>query len=170
LTDRRNDVFDCNTTDLGEHAMKNCTLILICSGLLYACTPSPQSASGFRLPDGDSARGEEAFTMLRCHACHSVDGLELEFLGTGPALVSLGGEVSRVRTYGELVTSIINPSHKLAPGYPTEDISASGESLMVLAYLNDEMTVQQLIDLVAFLQARYEVVVPEIDPYDYLYP
>jgi hypothetical protein len=31
---------------------------------------------------------------------------------------------------------------------------------MSLAYLNDVMTVQQLVDLVAFLQPTYEVVQP----------
>jgi hypothetical protein len=85
-------------------------------------------------------------------------------------MVTLGGEVTRVKTYGELVTSIINPSHRLAQGYPTEEVSAAGESLMALAYLNDVMTVQQLIDLVAFLQARYEVRPPAYDADWYLYP
>jgi hypothetical protein len=85
-------------------------------------------------------------------------------------MVTLGGEVTRVKTYGELVTSIINPSHRLARGYPTEEVSAAGESLMALAYLNDVMTVQQLIDLVAFLQARYEVRPPAYDADWYLYP
>jgi hypothetical protein len=32
------------------------------------------------------------------------------------------------------------------------------------------MTVQQLIDLVAFLQAQYEVVPPQGEPYRYVYP
>jgi len=95
--------------------------------------------------------------------------LQLEPLGTGEPLVTLGGQVTRVRTYGELVTSIINPSHRLAPGYPIEDISRVGESLMALAYLNEVMTVQQLVDLVAFLQTRYEVIPPEYDPYGLLY-
>ena len=36
---------------------------------------------------------------------------------------------------------------------------------MALAYLNDVMTVQQLINLVAFLQSSYEVVPPPVEPY-----
>jgi hypothetical protein len=132
--------------------------------------PGPESAFGFRLPDGDADRGLEAFTALQCHACHSVEGLDLQFLGTGAADVKLGGTVLRVKTYGELVTSIINPSHKLAPGYRPQEVSTEGESLMTLAHVNDVMTVQQLIDVVAFLQAHYEVVPPEYDPYTYVYP
>lgn len=150
--------------------MRNCLAFLACIGVLYACTPGPQSSTGFRLPEGSANRGEEAFVTLRCHACHEVEDLPLEFLGTGAAMVTLGGEVTRVKTYGELVTSIINPSHRLAQGYPTEEVSAAGESLMALAYLNDVMTVQQLIDLVAFLQARYEVRPPAYDADWYLYP
>jgi len=36
---------------------------------------------------------------------------------------------------------------------------------MALAYLNDVMTVQQRINLVAFLQSSYEVVPPPVEPY-----
>ncbi len=77
--------------------------------------------------------------------------------------VRLGGEVSRIGTYGELVTSIINPSHRLAKGHATEDISDEGKSLMT--NYNDVLTVQQLIDLTAFLQSRY--VLRKYEPTDY---
>jgi len=59
-------------------------------------------------------------------------------------------------TDGRFVTSIINPSHKLAPGYPKERIVSGGISRM--ADYNDVMTVRQLVDLVAFLHSRYEFV------------
>ncbi len=144
-------------------------LIAFSSTLLMACDPGAESSSGFRLPDGDPTTGQEAFVALRCHACHDVEGLQLDPLDVGEPLVTLGGQTTRVRTYGELVTSIINPSHKLADGYPVEDIARVGESLMALAYLNEVMTVQQLVDLVAFLQVSYEVDPPEFDPYGYLY-
>jgi hypothetical protein len=79
----------------------------------------------------------------------------------------LGGASRRVRTYGDLVTSIINPTHRLIAGFPAEQVSRDGESLMPV--LNDVMTVQQLIDLVALLQSSYEVVPPADDPYAYGY-
>jgi hypothetical protein len=41
---------------------------------------------------------------------------------------------------------------------------------MELAYLNDVVTVQQLIDLVVFLQPLYHLMPPENDPYRYMYP
>jgi mono/diheme cytochrome c family protein len=88
--------------------------ILACAAVLPGCMPGPESALGFRLPDGDADRGLVAFTDLQCHACHSVEGLELQYLGTGRADVRLGGDVIRVKTYGELVTSIINPSQARA--------------------------------------------------------
>ena len=41
---------------------------------------------------------------------------------------------------------------------------------MAAAYLNDVMTVQQPIDLVAFLQSHYQVMPPAVSPYGYEYP
>jgi sulfur-oxidizing protein SoxX len=74
--------------------------------------------------------------------------------------VKLGGETTRVRTYGELVTSIINPSHRIAPAHRATGALPEDESVMSYAYLNDVMTVQQLVDIVALLQPTYEVVQP----------
>ncbi len=121
---------------------------------LLGCDPPPQSGKGFTLPEGDVERGKEAFVALLCHSCHDVSGVELpEIELESDTEVTLGGEVTRIRTYGELVTSIINPSHKLASGYKPEDIATDGQSKM--ANYNDAMRVQELIDLVAFLQSRY---------------
>lgn len=145
-------------------------ILLACIGALNGCVPDPESTVRFRLPEGSADKGEEAFVALRCHACHDVEGLQLAHLGVGAAIVTLGGEVTRVKTYSELVTSIVNPSHKLAPGYSMEEVAAGGESLMSLAYLNEVMTVQQLTDLVAFLQTRYDVRPPVYDVDWYLYP
>ena len=57
-------------------------------------------------------------------------------------------------SYGQLVTSIVNPSHRLAPKYFSENIAKDGESLMT--NYNDMLTVTQLTDLVAYLQLHYE--------------
>jgi len=144
--------------------------IAICIGILAGCTPGPGSESGFRLPDGNVEQGLQAFEDLRCYECHVVQGRERPFESASDVSVTLGGEVTRVKTYGELVTSIINPSHKLAPGYRDDQVSIEGESLMTRANLNRTMTVQQVIDLVAFLQPTYKVRPPEHDPYRYMYP
>ena len=149
--------------------MRMLLLIALGGSLLTGC--GQKSGIGFRLPDGSAERGRAAFLALQCTACHRVVGLNVPNQGTGVANVTLGGETARVRSYGELVTAIINPSHRIAPGYPPSQVATpDGQSLMTLAYLNDVMTVQQLIDLVAFLQASYQLVPPPVSPYSYIYP
>jgi hypothetical protein len=96
---------------------------------------------------------------MQCNQCHTVAGEDLPFIQWAePPYVELGGKVSRVKTYGQLVTAIVNPSHKLADGYPEELVSEDGESNMYV--YNDHMTVQELTDLVRFLQPHYDVVTP----------
>jgi hypothetical protein len=70
-------------------------------------------------------------------------------------VVELGGKVQRLRTYGDLVTAIVNPSHRLAKGYDPSLVANEGKSRMTV--YNDVMTVSQLADIVAFLQAHYEL-------------
>jgi len=140
----------------------------LCILLLTACGSDPRSPWGFRLPDGDASKGQALFVELQCNACHTIAGLELAAPAyTGPVAVVLGGPVARVKTYGDLVSSVINPSHKLTRNYSAEDISQDGESLMRI--YNETMTVQQLIDLVAFLQIQYKVSVPQYSYYSYKY-
>ena len=125
---------------------------------LTGCTNDAKSGKGFTLPEGDIQRGRQTFAQLNCQACHSVSGMTLENAESSQdqKIVALGGEKTRVQTYGDLVTSIINPSHRFATGYAEEDVAAEdGESKM--RTYNDEMTIQQLIDLVAFLQSHYTV-------------
>ena len=81
-----------------------------------------------------------------------------EIPGQDPPYVELGGKVTKVKTYGELITAIINPSHRIAHGYAKEVVSEDGESNMYI--YNTHMTVQELIDIVMFLQPEYEVVPP----------
>ena len=147
--------------------MSSLRWIIVTLGLAIAvgCDAGPKSGKGFTLPDGEVEQGLAVFTKLRCHDCHSVSGIELppgEQSDEKP--IHLGGKVTRIKTYGELVTSIINPSHRLAPGYATEQISsAEGESRM--RNYNEVMTVDELIHLVAFLQSKYQIYVPP--PTDY---
>ena len=133
--------------------------------LLTGCSEGPKSSYGFTLPDGDAASGRDVFVSHMCHQCHTVSGVELPTLdGVGERRIQLGGEVTRIQTYGELVTSVINPSHKLATGYSREAISHEGQSKMI--NYNDAMTVTDLIDVVAFLQSKYELKPYEPSSYD----
>lgn len=120
------------------------------------CEMGPRSGRGLRLPEGDLDRGAAAFRDLGCVACHDVAGDAASATREGSAvIVTLGGEVTRVETYGELVTSIINPSHDISGRYPRERV-AEGD-LSKMKNFNEGMTVAQLIDLTAFLQSKYEV-------------
>ena len=87
----------------------------------------------------------------------SVERLEGE--GHPQIYVQLGGEVTRVKTYGDLVTSIVNPSHKLSRGPDPRHVTPEGESKM--PRYNEVMTVQQLIDITAYLAGTYSVWSPE---------
>ena len=125
-------------------------------GIAAGCDTGPKSARGFTLPDGDVERGEATFISFRCYDCHSIKDVQLPVAEEpGQVLVQLGGKVARIKTYGELVTSIINPSHRLATGYAEANVARDGKSNMTV--YNDVMTVRELIDLVAFLQSHYEL-------------
>jgi len=123
--------------------------------VLAGCHPAPKSGKGFHLPEGDIEKGKAAFLALKCQTCHRVNGVDLPPpVSSAPTNIVLGGEVSYIRTYGELVTSVINPSHGLAPGFKKEQLKES--KLSPMPEFNDLMTVRQMIDLVAFLQSRYK--------------
>lgn len=136
------------------------TLIVVGLFALSACDQDTvMSQRGFRLPDGDAQAGREAFLYMQCHQCHSIKGELLPGIpGQEPPYVELGGTVTQVKTYGQLVTAIINPSHKLATGYARDVVSDDGTSKMYV--YNDHMTVKELTDIVAYLQPTYEVVAP----------
>jgi L-cysteine S-thiosulfotransferase len=122
-------------------------------------------AAEFALPEGDPQRGRETFVELRCHTCHSVADIEQVEAASTPAVHKrLGGEVTRVKSYEDLVTSIINPSHRLSTRLPGDVIpdSAARAGRSPMPNYNDVMTVQQLVDLVTFLQSEYRVHVPRV--------
>lgn len=136
------------------------TLLLTCVLMLSGCDEDrTMSERGFRLPEGDAMAGRETFLYMHCNQCHTISGEELPTIPGFEPFVELGGSVTRVKTYGELVTAIINPSHKLADGYAEDLVSEDGKSKMYV--YNGFMTVQELTDLVMFLQPHYDVVPPE---------
>ena len=142
--------------------MKRSTILLGLFGwaLATGCSPTQEeearSPRGFALPEGDVQRGQEAFVDLRCTTCHEVDGLEDELprpTATPVTGVKIGGLAMREPTDGELLTSIINPNHRLYPETEQQNVTSGGESRM--ADLTSVMTVEQMLDLVAFLHDRY---------------
>lgn len=110
---------------------------------------------GFRLPQGDVEKGKAAFVVLQCNNCHRVAGVDLAPpVSTVATNVTIGGEVSYIKSYGELVTCVINPSHEFATGFK-KSISADAGSLSPMPEYNNVMTVRQMVDIVAFLRSTY---------------
>ena len=95
------------------------TLVLAVLAALSGCEADRMSEKGFSLPEGNAMNGREAFVYMHCHECHSVVNEEFPVVAMAdPPFVQLGGKVTRVKTYGELVTAII----KVKPGKEmTED-------------------------------------------------
>lgn len=126
--------------------------------ILASCDIGPNSGRGFSLPEGSVEAGRVTFVELECNSCHSVGDIERVAGREGPDInVRLGGPVSSVKTYGDLVTSVINPSHRINRHYNDQElVTGDNESKMML--YNDVMTVQQLVDLVTWLESNYEII------------
>lgn len=147
-----------------ERAALRVALLLLLAGLLVGgvagCEVGPRSGLGLRLPEGDIARGEQAFSDLGCVECHVVDsGRGGAFARVrsddGQVVVVLGGKADHITTHGELFTAIVNPSHGFPRRYSKEDVFEGERSKMPA--LNEQMTVAQLIDLTEYLQSQYEL-------------
>ena len=132
--------------------MSSILLIIV----VAACDSGPNSPRGFSLPEGDAVNGEKVFMKFNCLSCHKLDGFDYDAVNKEmePA-VQLGGLTTGVKTYADLVTSVINPSHKLSQHYKRQVALAEGPSKMPV--FNDVMTVTKLVDLVTFLQGKYEI-------------
>jgi sulfur-oxidizing protein SoxX len=141
--------------------MNRVIIVALASFLLQACNPESR---GFNLPPGNAENGKSTFTRLGCNNCHSVDGV-VEWNGgdESPINIRLGGPTTRVKTYGDLVTSIIHPSHKISQSWITGVKTEDGASRM--KNYNDVLLVSDLIDLVEFLQSEYEIIVPDYYAY-----
>ncbi|HCH70498.1 MAG TPA: cytochrome C [Colwellia sp.] len=139
--------------------MKYTMLILLISMslALYSCNKGLDSPLGFSLPKGDSKIGERVFLEYKCLACHSLKGIEDSSIAQNKNIsVLIGSDKTHLVTYAELVTSIINPSHKFSRLY--SDIEKTSEGVSKMKNFNDVITVTELIDLVAFLHPYYEFI------------
>ena len=125
------------------------TLLVVVSS---ACAERDRAGLGLRLPEGDLASGKAAFLELGCVRCHSVRGEDDLPAPVDPNKMELGGELYLVRSYGQLVTAIIHPSHRISPQAPK---AVRDEGVSPMESFNETMTVAQLIDLVAFLHSKY---------------
>jgi hypothetical protein len=147
-----------NQLDTFEKFTRKLPLIVIAAFFLVAMGCSNQGR-GLVLPEGDVEKGKSDFVALSCNNCHTVG--DITWNGeesVGDVKVDLGGEVTSIKTYGELVTSIINPSHDIARRYRQETANSDGTSKM--ENYNQVMTVEELVNLVTYLQTEYKITVP----------
>lgn len=130
---------------------------------LAACTGDAKPVKGFVLPQGDVAQGEQVFIDYKCHGCHTIPGNEFPATDFEPPFVlEIGGEVYRVKNYGELLTAVVNPDHIISPQYRAMLARAEREAVITpMPYYGEEMTVAELIDLAEFLHAQYTKLQPQ---------
>ena len=91
-------------------------LVLAALGLVIAgCDSSLKSTRSLRLPPGSMENGKVAFIALKCTECHTVAGVDLpKPTASSEKVVELGGDVTRLRTLGDLLTSIIHPNYAIS--------------------------------------------------------
>lgn len=142
-------------------------MIIVVLGLItIGCNSGPDSPRGFSLPEGNIDKGKTVIFRHSCLSCHSLEGMEAEVASVEKELeerVPLGGRSMRVTTYAELVTSIINPSHRISKAHKSYTTNEDGTSVM--RNYNDVLTVTELIDVVSYLQPKYEVAPYTYTPY-----
>jgi len=117
--------------------------------------PDPHAGHGtpkgwkFTLPKGDPAKGREVFAKLECYACHEVKG---ERFPAPTEQAKIGPELSQMAPLHAaefFAEAVINPSAVIDKGKGYQ--GADGSSKM--PSFNDSMTVQEAIDLVAYLRS-----------------
>ncbi len=124
--------------------------------LLAACTTTQVVSSGLALPEGQIDAGRESFRRLQCFSCHRVageTGLPDPMQGLAVPF-ALGRKAASRPTDERLVTAIINPSHRITEPFRKELVAHGGRSRMT--NYSEVMTVQELIDLVAYIRAAHD--------------
>jgi cytochrome c5 len=108
--------------------------------------PSVPKGWKFSFPDGDPKAGKTVFMTMQCYSCHAIqipgEKLPSDAGGIGP---DLSGYSALPKEY--LAESIIK-AHTVvaAPGYVVKEGKAA------MGNYNHFMTIQEMIDIVAFLK------------------
>lgn len=133
-------------------------LVLVSAWAVIAQTrPAPRPSAGgheghgtppgwkFTLPTGDAGRGRVAFEKFECFKCHEVKGEKFpvpsDTANAGPELAQMSAH-HPAEFFAE---SIVNPRAVIVRGYAAPDGSSKMPSF------NDSMTVQEVVDLAAYL-------------------
>ena len=144
--------------------LKGALIVLSVPVLVAGCASA--TLFGFPIDQGDIAAGRQAFIDHRCHQCHSIADERLPPLaGADRPILELGGPTSVVRSYADLTTSIINPNHAISERYRDQQLLRAElplESPMPMPNL-DTMTVRQLLDIVTFLDSKYQLLIEDYE-------
>jgi len=109
----------------------------------------------FTLPQGDPSKGREVFAKFACYACHRVVGEDFPDLGpaaVGPELTQMG-PMHPLEFFAE---SLVNPDAVIA-----EDRFKAKDGRSMMRSFNNLMTVQELIDLSAYLASLTPPAMPK---------
>jgi hypothetical protein len=125
-------------------------IVLLVAGVGQAAGPSaakPSLPKGwkFSFPEGDPNAGKAVFMKMECNACHDVKLPRESMAKKGDVGPDLTGYSALPKEY--LAESIIR-AHTVvaAPGYTVKEGKAA------MGNYNHFMTIQEMIDLVAFLK------------------
>lgn len=135
--------------------MSHKILLVACVVLVVAGCPFDRGNREYEvatlvLPHGQPDAGRDAFLGLGCASCHKVEW-ERDF--PDPVSANPGPELGRMlalQTSGGVATSILTPSHQV----PVAIREKTEDGLSPMGDFTDAMTVRQLIDVVAYLQAQ----------------
>jgi hypothetical protein len=123
-------------------------------GSLGSAAIAAETAGGLVLPPGDPALGRLTFVKMQCNHCHMItgkvsEGIALPVTATPAPLLD-----SAVAKKGQaaLVTSILNPSHAV----DRKVLEGREGKLSPMGSYVHALSVRELVDLVAFLQATAE--------------
>ncbi len=116
----------------------------------HGCYGTPE-ARRFSWPAGNPPTGRDVFVKLECYTCHEVKGETFPAPDPGPDSGKVGPELSAMAPLHPeeyFAEAIINPNAAVeeGKGYRAPD----GKSKM--PSYNDLVTVQEVIDLVAYLK------------------
>jgi len=128
--------------------------------LLSACNDQNKAVRGFVLPPGNAEAGKQVFIKYGCFQCHTMPWVTFpEREPNPPITLEIGGNVSQVRDYGELLNAVVSPKHIISQKYrmmldPLDPMERHNPKSLMPNF-NEKLTVAELIDLVTFLHEQY---------------
>ncbi|MFT4767675.1 MAG: hypothetical protein ACI8RN_000804 [Glaciecola sp.] len=130
---------------------------VVCAVLLGACSQERPPVKGFVLPEGNTETGALVFIEMGCPQCHVVADSDITQPQDAALRIQLGGNIHYVKHYGDLLTSIVIPDHRISAQY--QPPSADEESMVSpMPAFTETLTVAQLVDLVEFLHSKYTTI------------